>query len=127
LEPKLFLASMIYSPPIGDRDSLAPTRFGDGDNRTGELFSYVELEAGVRRNHPLRAIRTIVNEALSALEREFAGLYSPVDPAGEAGAGDAVAGVFFASRRHSAGSRPSQGKTRPASAAVIQLTSELYT
>jgi transposase len=27
----------------------------------------------VRRNHPLRAIRTIVNEAL-----EFAGLYSPI-------------------------------------------------
>ena len=44
------------------------------DNRTGELFSYVDLEARVRRDHPLRAIRTIVNEALSALEREFAGL-----------------------------------------------------
>ena len=49
-----------------------------GDNRTGELFSYVDLEARVRRDHPLRAIRTIVNEALSALEREFAGLYSPI-------------------------------------------------
>jgi transposase len=42
------------------------------------LFSYVDLEARVRRDHPLRAIRTIVNEALSALEREFAGLYSPI-------------------------------------------------
>src|SRR6188472_2425906 len=49
-----------------------------GDNRTGELFSYVDLEARVRRDHPVRAIRTIVNEALSALEREFAGLYSPI-------------------------------------------------
>jgi transposase len=49
-----------------------------GDNRTGQLFSYVDLEARVRRDHPLRAIRTIVNEALSALEREFAGLYSPI-------------------------------------------------
>jgi transposase len=48
------------------------------DNRSGELFSYVDLEARVRRDHPLRAIRTIVNEALSALEREFAGLYSPI-------------------------------------------------
>jgi hypothetical protein len=119
------------SPPIGDRDSLAPTRFGDGDNRTGELFSYVDPEARVRRNHPLRAIRTIVNEALSALEREFAGLYfadwAAVDPAGEAAAGDAVAGVLFASRRHSAGSRRSQGKRRPASVAVIQLTSGLDT
>jgi transposase len=49
-----------------------------GDNRSGELFSYVDLEARVRRDHPLRAIRTIVNEALSALEREFAALYSPI-------------------------------------------------
>ncbi|MDA9437029.1 IS5 family transposase [Bradyrhizobium sp. CCBAU 51627] len=49
-----------------------------GDNRTGELFSYVDLEARVRRDHPLRAIRTIVNEALSTLEREFTALYSPI-------------------------------------------------
>ena len=48
------------------------------DNRTSELFSYVDLEARVRRDHPLRAIRTIANEALSALEREFAGLYAPI-------------------------------------------------
>jgi transposase len=49
-----------------------------GDNRSGELFSYVDLEARVRRDHPLRAIRLIVNEALVALEREFAALYSPM-------------------------------------------------
>src|SRR3974377_1182900 len=49
-----------------------------GDNRTGELFSYVDLEARVRRDHPLRAIRTIVNEARSELGREFAALYSPI-------------------------------------------------
>ncbi len=49
-----------------------------GDNRIGELFSYVDLEARVRRDHPLRAIQTIVNDALSTLEREFAGLYSPI-------------------------------------------------
>src|SRR3954453_6972455 len=48
------------------------------DNRAGELFSYVDLEARVRRNHPGQAIRTIVNEALSALGLEFAGLYSPI-------------------------------------------------
>jgi len=34
------------------------------DERTGELFSYVDLEARVRADHPLRTIRTIVNEAL---------------------------------------------------------------
>jgi transposase len=49
-----------------------------GNNQTGELFSYVDLEARVRRAHPLRMIRAIVNEALSALEREFAALYSPI-------------------------------------------------
>lgn len=49
-----------------------------GDGQTGELFSYVDLEARVRSDHPLCRIRAIVNEALSALEREFAALYSPV-------------------------------------------------
>jgi transposase len=49
-----------------------------GDNRTGELFSYVDLEARVRRDHPLRAIQVIVNEALARLERDFAALYSPI-------------------------------------------------
>ena len=48
------------------------------DNRTGELFSYVDLEARIRRDHPLRAIRKFVNEALAALERDFAELYSPL-------------------------------------------------
>ncbi|MDE1933627.1 MAG: IS5 family transposase [Bradyrhizobium sp.] len=42
------------------------------------MFSYVDLEARVRRDHPLRMIRKIVNEALSTLERELAALYSPI-------------------------------------------------
>jgi transposase len=49
-----------------------------GDVRSGELFSYVDLEDRVRRDHPLRAIRQIVNDALVLLEREFAALYSPI-------------------------------------------------
>lgn len=49
-----------------------------GDTRTGELFSYVDLEARVRRDHPLRAIRVMVNEALDALKGEFVALYSPI-------------------------------------------------
>jgi transposase len=49
-----------------------------GDVRTGELFSYVDLEDRVRGDHPLRAIRLIVNEALASLEEEFAALYSPI-------------------------------------------------
>ena len=47
------------------------------DERSGELFSYVDLEARVRADHPLRAIRAIVKAALAALEREFAALYAP--------------------------------------------------
>ena len=49
-----------------------------GDERSGELFSYVDLEARVRRDHPLRAILAIVNEALLGLRQEFAVLYSPI-------------------------------------------------
>ena len=48
------------------------------DARTGELFSYVDLEARVRAGHPLRPIRAIVNEALSALEQELAPLYARI-------------------------------------------------
>jgi len=42
------------------------------DQRTGELFSFIDLEARVRADHPLRPIRALVNEALAALESEFA-------------------------------------------------------
>ena len=48
------------------------------DEQTGAFFSYVDLEARVRQDHPLRTIRVIVNEALSALEQDFAALYSPI-------------------------------------------------
>ena len=41
-----------------------------GDERTGELFSYVDLEDRVRRNHPLRAIRLIVNDALAVVSKK---------------------------------------------------------
>jgi transposase len=46
------------------------------DKRSGELFSYVNLEQRVRADHPLRAIRTVVSEALGALSGEFTALYS---------------------------------------------------
>jgi len=46
------------------------------DERTGELFSYVDLEARVRPDHPLRSIRKIVNTALEQLQPDFASLYS---------------------------------------------------
>ena len=46
------------------------------DEGTGALFSYVDLEARVRKDHPLRTIRALVNEALGAMEGEIASLYS---------------------------------------------------
>jgi hypothetical protein len=42
----------------------------------GELFSYVDLEERVPKNHPLRLIRRIVNEVPAALDRQFAELYA---------------------------------------------------
>lgn len=47
------------------------------DSRSGSLFSYVDLEARVRRDHPLRAIREIANAALAALSEDFSALYPP--------------------------------------------------
>jgi len=47
------------------------------DDRTGALFSFVDLEARVRRDHPLRPIRQIANSALEELSGDFAALYPP--------------------------------------------------
>jgi transposase len=40
------------------------------------LFSYVDLEARVGKDHPLRAIREIVNAALASLTKDFEAIYS---------------------------------------------------
>jgi transposase len=49
-----------------------------GDERSEGLFSYVSCEARVPANHPLRAIRAIVDEALEVLSPDFDGLYSRI-------------------------------------------------
>ena len=46
------------------------------DRRSGSLFSYVDLEARVRGDHPLRAIRRLVEAALEGLSEDFSELYS---------------------------------------------------
>lgn len=48
------------------------------DANSGSLFSYVDLEARVRKDHPLRAIRALVNEALTTMVVEFDTLYSGI-------------------------------------------------
>ena len=46
--------------------------------RSGSLFSYVDLEARMPSYDPLRAIRAIVDKALSALSASFDAMYSPI-------------------------------------------------
>ena len=46
------------------------------DEQSGSLFSYVDLEARVRGDHPLRVIREITNVALSDLSKAFTALYT---------------------------------------------------
>ena len=45
------------------------------DERTGSLFSCVELEVRVGRDHPLRTIRALTNAALGEMDGDFAKLH----------------------------------------------------
>jgi transposase len=42
------------------------------------MFSYVSAEQRVPQDHPLRAIRSLVDDVLRDMSREFAGLYARV-------------------------------------------------
>ena len=46
------------------------------DETKGSLFSYVDLEARIPAQHPLRKIRQVVNDALASLDAEFEALYT---------------------------------------------------
>ena len=46
------------------------------DRQTGKLFSYASPESLVPQQHPLRAIRPLVNAALDRLSADFAAIYS---------------------------------------------------
>ena len=73
------------------------------DERSGSLFSYVDLEARVRADHPLRVIRDLANAALGDLSGEFGKLVqtSPLNRTGEVASGDAPPGVYgVRSERH---------------------------
>ena len=45
------------------------------DEKSGSLFSYVDLEERIPVNHPLRKIRQVVNDALASLDAAFEALY----------------------------------------------------
>jgi transposase len=46
------------------------------EKRSGSLFSYVDLEARVRRDHPLREIRQLADAALDSMTSAFDELYA---------------------------------------------------
>ncbi len=46
------------------------------DEQTGALFSYLSPEALVPRDHPLRAIRPLVDAAMDKLSPRFDTMYS---------------------------------------------------
>jgi hypothetical protein len=46
------------------------------DEQQSQMFSYLSPEQRVRKDHPLRAIRTMVDEVLRSLSREFDRMYS---------------------------------------------------
>jgi transposase len=50
-----------------------------GEDRTsGALFSYVDIEARIGANHPLRAMRRLTDAALAELEARFSALYERI-------------------------------------------------
>jgi transposase len=55
---------------------MAEGKMRGADKRSGELFSYVDLEKRVRQDYPLRPIREMANTALAVLAKDFAVLYS---------------------------------------------------
>jgi transposase len=48
------------------------------DQQQGEVFSYISPEQRVRKDHPLRPIRTMVDKVLKELSPEFNKMYSKV-------------------------------------------------
>src|SRR4051794_23914479 len=55
---------------------MREARMRGSDERTGELFSYVDLEKRVPAKHPLRLVRSVVNEVLASLDSDFSNAYA---------------------------------------------------
>ena len=48
------------------------------DQQQNHIFSYVSPEERVRKDHPLRTIRAMVDEVLQQLSRRFDAMYAKV-------------------------------------------------
>jgi transposase len=53
-------------------------RMRGDDRQQAAMFSYISAEARVPEDHPLRTIRTLVDEVLATLSPRFAALYARV-------------------------------------------------
>ena len=51
---------------------------GDDQQLQSGIFSYVALEDRIPLDHPLRAIRKLVDQVLAGMSKQFDGLYSAV-------------------------------------------------
>ena len=60
---------------VVDSFGLADAMRGE-DQRSDGFFSYVRLDKRIAADHPLRAIRTLTDEALTGLSRDFGKLYA---------------------------------------------------
>ena len=60
-------------------------RMRGDDRQPPAMFRYVSAEERVPKDHPLRAIRALVDDVLGSMSREFDGVYvrlgRPVDSA----------------------------------------------
>jgi transposase len=48
------------------------------DAVTGSMFAFVDIEARIREDHPIRTIRRIVNDTLATLDADFAAMYAEI-------------------------------------------------
>src|SRR6202021_685383 len=71
------LAGCGKTPPNPQPTVITEGMRGD-DQQQNHIFSYLSPEARVRKDHPLRAIRAMVDEVLSQLSRRCDGMYATV-------------------------------------------------
>ena len=48
------------------------------DRQQADMYSYISPEARVRADHPLRAIRTMADEALKTMSMRFDAMYAKI-------------------------------------------------
>jgi transposase len=60
---------------IPSSETKRETVMRGSDATSGSLFSYVDVEERIPATHPLRTIRSIVNDVLAGLDAEFEALY----------------------------------------------------